>query len=402
MSAIYDFSQAIYKLNKDKKFSEALKYFKEHKTQFTPEQIGANKYIVYEVLTALIELSHFDIIFNFIDQYKVILEPKNFSFLLKKFKDKPSINWSVVNRFCDLVSPEILDTECKTIEVERKGQKKQMELASNKEDWYSFKTKALFETKNYEECFNLSKIALNSFSSLHYSNEIWFARKIALCKKHLGKIDEAISELQIVLRKKKEWFIQKELAELFFEQKDYGKAFELSLQAMNNFGDLDFKIDLLVLIGKLLELKDEKDLAFKHYSLSKLLRLREDGDKIKWNVPFDLQNKITEFAKPEIQIDKLGDLKIELKKYWKTFDTKIIVPSLDKKISYNGKIDKILHKNEKGIDGFIKSNEGKTVYFSINSNDDLYERIEIGKIVEFNILPAVEGKKEKAVKIKLI
>jgi hypothetical protein len=171
---------------------------------------------------------------------------------------------------------------------------------------------------------------------------------------------------------------------------------------MNNFADLDFKIDLLVLIGKLLELKDEKDLAFKHYSLSKLLRLREDGDKIKWNVPFDLQNKITEFAKPEIQIDKLGDLKNELKKYWKTFDTKIIMPSLDKKISYNGKIDKILHKNEKGIDGFIKSNEGKTVYFSINSNDDLYERIEIGKIVEFNILPAVEGKKEKAVKIKLI
>ena len=45
---LFDFSQSIKALNKEKKFSEALQFFKDNKTEFTPEQIGLNKYIVYE------------------------------------------------------------------------------------------------------------------------------------------------------------------------------------------------------------------------------------------------------------------------------------------------------------------------------------------------------------------
>lgn len=100
---LFDFSQSIKALNKEKKFSETLKYFKENKVAFTPEQIGLNKYIVYEMITALIETNHYDVIFAFIEQHKVILPAKDFSFLLKKFKDKPSVNWAVVSKFCDLV-----------------------------------------------------------------------------------------------------------------------------------------------------------------------------------------------------------------------------------------------------------------------------------------------------------
>ena len=88
MSSLYDFSQAISKLNKEKKFAEALKYFKVGKNDFSPEQIGLNKYIVYEMILALIETNRYDVIFNFIEQHKLVLEPKNFSYLLKKFKDK--------------------------------------------------------------------------------------------------------------------------------------------------------------------------------------------------------------------------------------------------------------------------------------------------------------------------
>ena len=120
MPTLFEFSQAISKLNKEKKFAEALKYFKDSKNEFTPEQIGLNKYIVYEMISALIETNHYDVIFTFIEQHKVVLDPKNFSYLLKKFKDKPSVNWTVVNKFCDLVSVDSLDTECRTIEVERK------------------------------------------------------------------------------------------------------------------------------------------------------------------------------------------------------------------------------------------------------------------------------------------
>ena len=77
---LFEFSQSMKSLNKEKKFSETLKYFKETKAAFTPEQIGSNKYVVYEMITALIETNHYEVIFTFIDQYKVVLPAKDFPF----------------------------------------------------------------------------------------------------------------------------------------------------------------------------------------------------------------------------------------------------------------------------------------------------------------------------------
>jgi len=403
MPSLYDFSQVLSKLNKEKKFSDALKYFKENKTAFTPEEIGLNKFLVDGVITALIELNHYDAVFVFIEQHKVILEPKNFSFLLKRVKDKTTPNWIFTNKFCDLVSVDSLSTECRTGEVKVKGEMKETEFASNKEDWYAIKTKALFETKHYEECFELSKTALNAFEKFHYSNDVWFARKIALCKKNLGKPDEAISELQQVLRRKKEWYIQKELADLFFEKGQMEKAFKLSIEAINNFGDLDYKIDLLVLLGKLFELRNEKDLAFKHYNLSKLLRLREDENKIKWNVPYELSNKLTELGIQEMPLEKLSELKRELKKHWEGFKQQQPNTKPSGQLANQlliGKVDTIINDNEKGKAGFIKSSDGKRFYFAVNFNEEISSKIKVGLQVEFKV-KLVEGKNDKAIEIKI-
>ncbi|NCX95359.1 MAG: hypothetical protein EBX41_02915, partial [Chitinophagia bacterium] len=191
---LYDFSQSIKTLNKEKKFSEALQFFNNNRREWKPEQIGSNNYVVYEVISSLIEMNYYEAVFKFIYQYQVKLDPKNFSFLLKKLKDKPSVNWDVVNRFCDLVSVDSLDIECKTIEVTRKGEKKSEEQASDKENWYAVKTKALFETQQYQECFVVSKKALETFDKFHYLNDIWFARRVALSRKKLGNKKEALNE----------------------------------------------------------------------------------------------------------------------------------------------------------------------------------------------------------------
>jgi len=395
MASLFDFSQAIKKLNKEKKFAETLKYFKEGKSEFTPQQIGLNKFIVFEMISALIETNHYDVIFTFIEQHNVVLDPKNFSYLLKKFKDKPSVNWAVVNRFCDLVSVDSLDTECRTIEVERKGEKKPMELASSKEDWYAVKTKALFETQHYQECFELSKKALESFEKYHYSNEVWFARRIALSKKHLGNSADALNELILILRRKKEWFIQNEVAQIYKENGDNEKAFKFAISAINNFGDLEYKVGLLVLIAELLALKDEKVLSFKHYSLSKLLRQQEE-----WNIPNSVSSALAQFSFEPITIDKLPDLKRELKKYWSSFNPQQNRPRQNTTQRQTGKIDKILHNDEKGADGFIKFDGNKSIYFRVNATEEIIKKIAVGLEVEFKVLPATEDKKEKAVQLK--
>ena len=398
---LFDFSQSIKTLNKEKKFAEALQFFKDNKTAFTPEQIGLNKFIVYEMISALIETNRYDVIFAFIEQHNVVLAPKDFGFLLKKFKDKPSVNWTVVNKFCDLVSVEALETECRTIEVDRKGEKKPMELASDKENWYAFKTKSLFETGMYQECFEVSKQALKAFEKFHYSNDIWFARRIALSKKHLGNSDEALNELLKILRRKREWFIQSEVAEIYKENGDFEKAFKYAIEAINNFGDLEYKVGLLVLIADIFEKKQENELSFKHYMLSKLLRQQEE-----WKVPQTLDYALQNLGFAQIPIEHLPSLKRELKNYWNTFKPQHTRPITNGNTTNNnqqqtGKIDKILHNDEKGVDGFIKYDNNKSVYFRLQATDELIKSLNIGFEVTFKILPPKEdGKKERAINIK--
>lgn len=399
MASLFDLSQSISKLNKEKKFAETLKYFKENKNEFTSEQIGLNKYIVYEMISALIETNHYDVIFTFIEQHNVVLDNKNFSYLLKKFKDKPSVNWTVVNKFCDLVSVESLDVECRTIEVERKGEKKPMELASSKEDWYAIKTKALFETQHYQACFELSKKALESFEKFHYSNDVWFARRIALSKKNLGNSADALNELLKVLRRKKEWFIQSEVAEIYKENGENDLAFKYAIEAINNFGDLEYKVGLLVLIAELLNIKQEKELSFKHYSLSRLLRQQED-----WNVPPSISVALSQFQFEQISIEKLPELKRELKKYWNSLVEKksnSLQEKQDLNHIYKGKVQKILHNDEKGIDGFISYDTNKSVYFRVSASEEIVKKINIGSEMEFKVIPATNDKKERATQITL-
>lgn len=393
MPTLFEFSQTIRNLNKEKKFSETLKFFKDNKTEFRPEDIGLNKFVVYEMISALIETNHYDVIFTFIEQHNVVLDEKNFGYLLKKFKDKPSVNWAVVNKFCDLVSFNNLDTDCKTIIVERKGEKKPMELASDKENWFAFKTKALFETQQYQECFELSKKALETFEKFHYSNEVWFARRIALSKKHLGNSEEALNELLQVLRRKKEWFIQNEVAEIYKENGDFDKAFKYAIEAINNFGDLEYKVGLLVLIANILEQKQEKELSFKHYMLSKLLRQQEE-----WKVPQTLDYALQNLGFAQTPLEQLPNLKRELKNYWNTFkqeQTKSFDKTRTKENkNLEGEIVRILHDNERGKVGFIKS-KGKEHYFSVNPNYHSISKITVGTKLLFEILPPKDNKKEQ-------
>ena len=394
---LFDFSQIIKNLNRGNKSSEALSFFKENKTSFTPEQIGLNKYIIYEMIVALIETNNYNVIFTFIEHYKVVLQPKDFSYLLKKFKDKPSVNWTVVNKFCDLVSVESLDTTCETREVERKGITKSMEFASDKENWFGFKTKALFETQKYQECFELSKQALETFETFHYLNDIWFARRIALSKKNLGNSTEALNELLQILRRKREWYIQAEVAEIYKENGDFGKSFKYAVEAINNFGDIEYKVGLLVLIAENLVKKQETELAFKHYMLSKLLRQQEG-----WRVPQMIDTALKSLGYTETKLEQLPSLKKELKMYWNSFKPTIIKPITETRQLQTGKIDKILHNDEKGIDGFIKYDKIKSIYFRLATTDELAKKLTFGIEVNFKIMPPKEdGKKERAINIKL-
>ncbi len=87
-------------------------------------------------------------------------------------------------------------------------------------------------------------------------------------------------------------------------------------------------------------------------------------------------------------------LKRELKKYWESFN-KATERS-------KGKVSKILHKNEMGVDGFIEYDSGKSIYFKVSQNEKIIDTLALGIDVEFQIVPPDDGKKERAIKLKQI
>jgi len=474
MASLFDFSKHIAYLKREKKYADALSFFKENKVDFSNEQITNNEYLISDIISCLRYTNHFDVGFQFLNIYDIqinsdtkerilnaygwllwskykaensnvpdneeehqffedeeevnqednfhydknelierietiiplLLELNNnfsktlisnlFAIVLKSEKKKPTPNWKLVNDFCNHINPEDLSRECSTIQVERKGKMRDMELASDKENWFAYKTKALLKLGEWQECFDKSKDALEFLENFHYSNDIWFARRIALSKKNLGNSKDTITELENILRKKKEWFIQKELADLYFEDNDLESAFKYATQAITNFGPLEFKVDLLFLLGKILNKKEKKDLAFKHFTLSKLIRQNEE-----WKIPQKVFDELRNFENAEINIDDIGKLKSELKKYWNGFSPEKKKFFSKPKGTQKGEIVRIMNNNERGKDGFLKS-DNKDFYFSLSSNFHLTPKVEIGTKIEFNIIPSKDGKKEQSRITKII
>lgn len=466
MPSLFEFSRHIRKLASEKKYQDALSYFKDNKSQFDEIAIASNEYLVSDMLTCLRRSNYLDAGFTFLKIYKIEINSdtkeriltaygwtlwskykseesnKNkkdefnyhfedeeefvqddnihyeksdliekielllpllfrinsdftktltsnlFSIVLKIEKNKPSPNWKLVNDYCNHFEPEQLSTDFSTIQVERKGRHREMELASDLENWYAYKTKALFKLSEWQACLDLSKDALEVLSKFHYSNDVWFSRRLALSRKKLGNSDDAIRELETILRKKKEWFIQKELAELYFEKDDVVRAFEYAVDAINNFGPLEFKIDLLYLMGRMFKAKSEHEIALKHFSLSKVIRQNND-----WKIPQKLIDELKQFDNIELQKVNSKNLETELKRYWKSLAPK--KQTINKSERLQGTILKFLNNNERGKDGFLKCGNNE-YYFSLSSNYHLTPQIDINSKVIFEVHSSDNGKKDHA------
>jgi hypothetical protein len=329
-----------------------------------------------------------------------------FRIVLNCEKKKANPNWKYLNEFCDKIDKEKLSKECSTIQVKRKGQLKETELASDFENWYAYKTKSLKKLGMWQECLNLSKEALEKIKKFHYSNDVWFLRRIALSKKNLGNIDDAIQELQSILKKKKEWYIQKELSELYFEKGNIELALKYAIDSINNLGPLEFKVDLLYLLGKILKQQEKLELSFKHFSLAKLIRQKEG-----WHLPQKLLDELKKFSFSEIPQIDFNKLTNELQRYWQSFKKtqikkhdrlKTFVSSKITKDEYiDGEVVNILHENDRRKVGLIRSN-GKDYYFFVNPNFKFFSKIVIGTKVLVSIKTDFKSNKEKAIIIKVI
>lgn len=461
---LFDLSQKIKSLVKEKKYAEALAVFKDEKVHFSKELIAKNGYLIGDIITCLRHSGNAAYVSTFLQIYNIAIDantddrimnaygwalhsqlkhengddheevgfffeedhidgeilddahaeqselagqvvyfivtfrPKMtgfnytvisnlFKLLLKSESKKPNPNWDRINGICEILDVENLTTECFKTKMVIKGKEKEMEFASDRETWYAYKTKALLKLSRFDECYKLSKTALESFDKFHYSNDVWFARRMALSKVQIGSKEEAESELKALLKRRNEWFIHKELAELAHTAGRHEDALLHCKKGLAGHGDLEYKVGLLLITARILKEQNQKGLSDKHYHLLKLVRESEG-----WSIPLSLQNELAGVSTDVASIPDPGALLGELRRYWSegTVSTNRL----------KGKVEKILNNNDKGVDGFIAATNGAKVYFRLDRGIPIAGKIKEKSDVSFEIISGKDGKL-KANRIRL-
>lgn len=340
--------------------------------------INESKYL--KAAEAILELSSQDGNFSpyIITVFKVL------DYYNKKpiFPAKEIINWT------SKLNSKIIDDEpFKAITKDGKHK----ELASRKEKYFMFRSKAYFENKNYEKCIETSKYALDIFNTFHSSNDIWLKRFIAKSNFNLGQLDTALSQFNDILLLKGEWFIQKEIAEIYIKKQEYKKSLKFAIDSALNFGKIDNKIHLFELLFEIFNALNKPDLAKKHIEFACLIR-----KKNQWNFNDNFSQLLSKLNIDPENLPNYNILKSDLQKEWDN------LKNADRIINY-GKIRSILPH---GKAGFILSDNNEFFYFSISSFRTYPKSLSQGLGVSFYIEDSFDKKKNQkskvATNIKLI
>lgn len=150
------------------------------------------------------------------------------------------------------------------------------ELPSDRERWYSARTKALYELDRYQECLDLCEEALRRVARFSGQNQVWIERRRALCREELGQFDEALEELRRVMRVKPRWFVHRDLARMYARRREYDRALEHGCRGALE-GEIDgFRWGLFKQLADILEARDDYERAHLHAVLA--LALREEKE----------------------------------------------------------------------------------------------------------------------------
>jgi tetratricopeptide (TPR) repeat protein len=264
--------------------------------------------------------------------------------IIKHLATQMQPDWPEINRLLNYIDPDKLSQETYTVIL---GKGKKTELASDLEEWYSWKTKALLQLGHWQECIDICDRATSMIHKWHYSNNIWFARRKAAALAKLGKPEEAKSILEKLITQKKEWFLLQDIAEL---ENDPAKSLALCTEAALMQGDTDKKIRLFMKMAQLYNQSGEQTHAREACLLCLSIRHHHD-----WPIPNDLDVMLNETGGIPPIIEKPFHYLNNLESHWKR-----VLETLHPQ--FRGTITRILPDQQSG---FIKMDEGGgNIYFS--------------------------------------
>lgn len=154
--------------------------------------------------------------------------------------------------FLNRLNPEFLSKKEDSYEHESRGE---IVKSSPLENYYALKTKALLKLEDYDNCLQACDEALKNIENFHYDNKMWFTMRKALSLEHLDQQEESELIFKDLINSPKgsnKWFLYRALAELYFEQKKYKKAYLLTIEAALYGNDPEYLIRLYRLQAQIL------------------------------------------------------------------------------------------------------------------------------------------------------
>lgn len=172
-------------------------------------------------------------------------------------------------KWLNKVQPGDLSTEVRNISDNGKN----ISVPSDKEKWFSLKASVLFEKKEYMECIKFCDKALEELQVYSKNNEggFFFVRKRAQAKLSIPQLEESgLRELEGLLSRRPEWYIFSDLASHHLSKGLVDDAYKYSLFSLiyypNKAKFVTVKTPLEIL-GKIFDLREERELSAKHYAL---------------------------------------------------------------------------------------------------------------------------------------
>jgi len=297
-----------------------------------------------------------------------------------KFPAKKILDW------LRKTTPNTLSTEC------REGKGKDglpMEYPSDLENYYTALVKALLEAEQYEACVNSGEEALATLQKWHNDGDSWVKFRVGLAKGKQGKFEEGIHDLEEVHKRKKDWFVAREIAKLYFDKADYDSALKYAARAALAPGldHLGFRWELFMFLGQILKDKQEVEKARDHLLLAAKVRQKEG-----WKIDQALAALLSELKVETADPRSPDQIHRSLLPYWEG-----IVHAGQEQIT--GKVSKWI---KEGKNGFIKGDDGKDYYFKVNSFKRNSRNVSIGANVKFYAQASSQGLKPEAVEIELV
>ena len=256
-------------------------------------------------------------------------------------------------KWLDMLNPKLLNSNPKSMNMNGRISK----FYSDKEKWYNLKTKHLLDMGEYEETIKFADEALNELDEFVNNSDIWFKWRIAIANKELDNYDVALKYLEEIIKSKNDWFIFKELAEIYSLNGDYDSALKYAMDAALAKGDIKYKINLYRLLDEIFIAKD----------------MDEDSDKI------------VELIEAIEDDENFVEIEKELKERW------VEIKFNNQQRSY-GTISNILGH---GKAGFINADDGESYYFNIYEIQGDKSKVKEGDYVSFFLEESFDKKKNK-------